>query len=206
MKKITFLVLAMSLFISCKKEPVANFEVSGTTTAGGTLLFENHSSNASSYLWDFGDQGTSTFTTPTHVYKKPGSYVVMLTVKGDGGTAFTDKTLTISGTTYSFSNGTSYDLPQFCTYYWDGTYIQDFIEHGILPKGQETEAVVTHRPEIEAGFIVNDVVFIIPGPFIITTGQHNNLTITNETPVYSGKGTADNRLLDQIREKLQKKP
>jgi PKD repeat protein len=205
MKNITFFLLVVFLFISCKKEPVASFEVSGSTSIGGTLLFENHSSHASSYLWDFGDYTTSTLSTPTHIFEKPGSYVVMLTVKGDGGTAFTDKTITITGTTYSFSNNSSYDLPQFCSYYWDGTNILDFVEHGILSVGHQTDIIITHRTGIEAGFIENDVVYIMPEPFPITTGQHNNLVITDETPVYSKKAIVNGPLEEQIRQHLQKR-
>jgi len=204
MKKITCLLLFIFVFISCKKDPVANFEVTGPTVVGGTLLFKNLSTHASSYLWDFGDQTTSTFSTETHIYQKPGNYVVMLTAKGDGGTDITDKTLTITGTTYSFSNNSSYDLPQFVSYYWDGTNIQYFVEHGILLIGHETNVVIAHSTEVEAGFIINDVVYIMPEPFLLVMGQHNNLVITDETPVYSGKGMVNSNLVELIKQHLQK--
>jgi PKD repeat protein len=62
--------------------PEANF--SGTPVNGVrplTVNFINTSSNASSYLWDFGDGESSKEESPTHTYKKPGSFTVCLTAQ-----------------------------------------------------------------------------------------------------------------------------
>lgn len=59
-------------------------------TSGNTPLavqFTNTSSgDHSSYLWDFGDSTTSVSANPEHTYSTCGSYLVNLTVSGDGGT------------------------------------------------------------------------------------------------------------------------
>ena len=39
------------------------------------------------YVWDFGDEGSASISTPGHVYELPGTYGVTLTVRGPGGTA-----------------------------------------------------------------------------------------------------------------------
>ncbi|TNF47520.1 MAG: PKD domain-containing protein, partial [Bacteroidetes bacterium] len=44
-----------------------------------TVFFTNNSTNASSYLWDFGDGSTSTDFSPWHSYAQSGSYTVTLT-------------------------------------------------------------------------------------------------------------------------------
>ncbi len=43
-----------------------------------TVVFENNSVGADSYLWDFGDGFTTTESDPTHTYADTGTYYVML--------------------------------------------------------------------------------------------------------------------------------
>jgi len=67
--------------------PVANF--SATPTSGMaplTVQFTNSSTNATSYLWTFGDGGTSSVENPSHIYTTAGgTYAVSLTAMGAGG-------------------------------------------------------------------------------------------------------------------------
>ncbi|MCK9613534.1 MAG: PKD domain-containing protein [Bacteroidales bacterium] len=49
--------------------------------------------NASSWLWNFGDGGTSSLQHPSHIYTSPGTYTVSLTSSNTGGCSNT-KTLT----------------------------------------------------------------------------------------------------------------
>lgn len=66
---------------------VNNLPVSGSFTADknsscttpATIQFTNNSTNAISYLWDFGDGATSTDPNPLHQYTNPGVYDVVLT-------------------------------------------------------------------------------------------------------------------------------
>ncbi len=51
-----------------------------TACIGEPIHFTNLSSAATSYLWQFGDGGTSTLLDPTHAYAAPGLYNVMLIV------------------------------------------------------------------------------------------------------------------------------
>jgi PKD repeat protein len=80
--------LGLLLVSGCKKDEaaIASFSASKTTAdAGETISFTNKSSNAKSYVWDFGDGVTSQEQTPTHQYTTTGSFTVTLTAKGDGG-------------------------------------------------------------------------------------------------------------------------
>lgn len=64
-------------------EPIANFSVSSTSVfVNGVVTFTNQSTglNPKTYLWNFGDENTSTATSPTHSYAEVGTYSVSLTV------------------------------------------------------------------------------------------------------------------------------
>jgi gliding motility-associated-like protein len=58
--------------------------VSGCTTPF-TTTFSNSTTGASSYLWSFGDGGTSTSTAPSHTYTSFGAYTVKLVATGTYG-------------------------------------------------------------------------------------------------------------------------
>ncbi|GAB3169312.1 hypothetical protein GCM10027291_19580 [Telluribacter humicola] len=76
--------------------PVAAFSISNNgCTAPCTVSFTNQSSNASSYEWTFGDNTSSTQTSPTKQYNQAGSYTVRLTANGQGGSSSTEKTVTV---------------------------------------------------------------------------------------------------------------
>ncbi|MEO1625783.1 MAG: PKD domain-containing protein [Bacteroidota bacterium] len=45
---------------------------------GNPVVFQNSSDNASRYLWNFGDNNTSTNPSPTHSYQQPGEYKITL--------------------------------------------------------------------------------------------------------------------------------
>lgn len=49
--------------------------------------FQNNTTGATSYLWDFGDGGSSTDQNPTHTYAGDGMYTVVLTATNSCGTS-----------------------------------------------------------------------------------------------------------------------
>ena len=51
---------------------------------GGTLTFTDASSGAVSWLWDFGDNNSSTQQNPVHTYSNPGNYTITLTINNGG--------------------------------------------------------------------------------------------------------------------------
>jgi PKD repeat protein len=50
-----------------------------------TVHFNNTSTGAVLYNWNFGDGGTSTLTNPSHTFNSAGSYTVLLTAEASGG-------------------------------------------------------------------------------------------------------------------------
>ncbi|MEA4978660.1 MAG: PKD domain-containing protein [Petrimonas sp.] len=73
------------IIISCEKTeiPMALFDYQ---IDGITVQFTNYSTDATEYLWDFGDGNTSAEENPLHKYSESGSFIITLTVKGKGGT------------------------------------------------------------------------------------------------------------------------
>ncbi len=61
--------------ISVSVKPEADFSFGGNEF---TVDFTNNSTNATIYLWDFGDGNTSTENNPTHTYATAGTYMVNL--------------------------------------------------------------------------------------------------------------------------------
>ena len=88
MKRIIYLVFLLPLILmSCEKTPVAHFSTNtDKPEVGQDVIFENSSENGKSYEWDFGDGFTSTERNPVHWYSGTGTYEVILTVVGKGGT------------------------------------------------------------------------------------------------------------------------
>lgn len=48
------------------------------TSAGTNVQFQNHSVNAGTYEWSFGDGNSSVLNNPAHIYSQPGTYQVQL--------------------------------------------------------------------------------------------------------------------------------
>jgi PKD repeat protein len=100
------IIIAISVFTllfanSCKKEsaklaPIAGFSYTGANSpAPSSVSFSNNSTNATSYTWDFGDNGSSTEANPQHLFTSAGVYTVKLTAVGDGGSNSISKTVNI---------------------------------------------------------------------------------------------------------------
>jgi PKD repeat protein len=82
---------------------VPSYDFLGTPTTGPAplaVMFVDKSSSSTAWLWDFGDNTTSTEQNPLHMYTNPGTYTVSLTITGSGGQVITTKSnyITVSGT------------------------------------------------------------------------------------------------------------
>lgn len=82
MKRIYIVLTVCLAMIACKQNDV-NFSFSPEAPrAGQSVKFTNLSSSGEEWEWNFGDGITSTIKSPSHTYKQPGSYQVILKVDG----------------------------------------------------------------------------------------------------------------------------
>jgi PKD repeat protein len=79
--------------IEVKPQPKAVFIAN---VQGAKVVFKNISTDAASYLWNFGDGEQSTEESPTHLYKNAGTYNVRLSVKNDCGSDSSITTLMLN--------------------------------------------------------------------------------------------------------------
>jgi PKD repeat protein len=63
-----------------------NFNVAASCSLPQTVAFTNSSTNAASYVWDFGDGSTGTTTAPIHTYTTAGNYTAKLYATNGCGT------------------------------------------------------------------------------------------------------------------------
>ena len=80
--------------------PTASFNATPTTgTAPLTVSFTDTSTGApTSWLWDFGDGGTSTAQNPSNLYSAPGTFTVTLTAFNANGSSTASQPITVSAT------------------------------------------------------------------------------------------------------------
>lgn len=121
-KNIVFGILLLLTLSSCKddvvpkkEKPISDFSfrVSGQF-APAKVTFYNESSNATKYIWDFGDGSAKSYkSSPTHTYYKGGVYTVGLTSIGDGGRNYISKTVNIPNEKKPDSDPKPKPIPNF---------------------------------------------------------------------------------------------
>ena len=79
-------------FINVFAAPTAGFS---SAVAGATVNFTNTSQNATSFLWNFGDNSTSNAVDPAHTYTADGTYTVTLTATNNCGSVTSTQTVTV---------------------------------------------------------------------------------------------------------------
>jgi PKD repeat protein len=204
-----------SLFITlvfllqgCYPEPVANFDFSYSDNAAPALVtFSNYSTDADEYLWNFGDGGTSSTMSPTHTYEVAGTFSISLKASGRGGENVMSKSITIiQPTTYIVRNSTSYVLYDVSSYYWTGSEVLDFVNHGIMYSGNESAEYITGRSVIDLAFRFSpdgDIV-LVADSYYISANTRNYLIITDNTQVIYSTGVTKGALVPEAVQELKK--
>jgi len=193
---LAFLVLL--IFVSCDKEPRANFSVQLPANVGDTLIFINSSENSNRFFWDFGDGNTSEEASPQHAYEKPGTYRVELTAGGEKGSSTSSVNLLVTGVSYSFTNNTSLGLVNFSSFHWNGNEIVALVEHGNLFPSNTTEVVISDYLSVDFIFNYEGDIYISANSYSLSLNQHNELIIDEDTELLIGESPSAARELRAI--------
>lgn len=111
---LTLVTLLFALF-SCEKLPETSFTYTPIENpeAGEDIQFENTTSEASSFSWDFGDGESSIQENPVHKFDEAGSFEVILTATNEDGSQPKTETITIGEATilvFQISDSTEINL------------------------------------------------------------------------------------------------
>jgi hypothetical protein len=87
----TCFIFISLIAVSCKKNNQnikanlsgVSFTCVSDDIIGDTIKFTSIAPSGSSYMWHFGDSGSSAEANPTHVYTAAGTYIVALTIDND---------------------------------------------------------------------------------------------------------------------------
>lgn len=130
--KLFISLIVITLLSSCQKQPLASFTISNNNiTVGDTVSFVNTSTDANSYIWNFGDGSKSTDANPTHVYTQQGSYIVSLTASDKANTkqdVATAGLTAYNATDLEITISSSGDIQENCLVCIYNNYI-DYIEN-----------------------------------------------------------------------------
>ena len=74
------LLTLAALMVACKEKEVIFTYSPEEPRAGETIKFTNSTAEGETWEWTFGDGTTATTKSPSKVYKRPGTYTVVLTV------------------------------------------------------------------------------------------------------------------------------
>ena len=192
------------LLVSLYPTPNSNFAINNPTQclSGNSFVFTNTSTIAfgnTTYLWTFGDGGSSTSTNTTHTYTTAGTYTVILYATSSNGcrdtiartvvvnptpsASFTinDSTQCTNANSYVFTN-TSTILYGTMTYQWnfgDGTIVTTANpSHTYTTAGTYT-VTLTATSNYGCVSIVRHTVIVYPSP-------DADFTVNNSTQCLSG--------------------
>jgi len=164
---------------------------------GSTVVFGNQSTNANTYLWDFGDGNFSTLVNPTHTYSDDGIYTVILTASNDCGpdeyiaiiTIATPPTANFtasptegcSGIQVQFNDGSSSNTTQWLWTFQGGTPGTSNAENPLIAyntPGLYSVTLTVTNPQGSNTFIRNQYIDIYPNPVASFTYTVNGTTVT----------------------------
>ncbi len=190
-------------FIEIEPAPIADFN---NAITGSTVQFTDASQDATTYLWDFGDDNTSSVANPAHMYAEDGNYEVTLTVTNPCGTDVYTETVVISTTAIPVAafnaNQTSACAPasiQFFNQSSDNVTSWNWSFPGGTPSSSTLENPIVTYPSsgqysvtLEATNSAGSNIAVQMNYISIDTAPSANFTFSNLINIYNFIGDIDN--------------
>ena len=146
------LLCACCLMMACKQREVSFTFSPETPRAGQSILFSNLTSEGEKWDWTFGDGTSAASKNPSKVYKRPGTYTVVLTVDGKANLRYS-KTLTVIDTVPSirlaedslvyYMTPVKLQMSAYNPYSYDKTYSWKLAPEVLLVEGDTTDEYIT---------------------------------------------------------------
>ncbi|NBC82630.1 MAG: PKD domain-containing protein [Bacteroidetes bacterium] len=180
------------LLAGCIAVPEADFSMDKSeATAPAKIEFTNLSSNATRYVWHFGDNTTSEDFSPSHIFQSAGKYNVKLIVKGQGGDDRIVRQVVIkrpqnsqdTQSSYRFKNASQNKLYNVHSYFYTNEQVLDLQSHGNMEPDDITAKIGTNRSNIYVSFYNEEqtVFYLIDPAYSIEPNKENLLEFTNST-------------------------
>lgn len=178
-----FILLAILVLLQgCYKEPIANFTYTyQESMAPANVTFENLSTDADKFIWDFGDGSSSNEKSPGHEYYSFVKPVVSMQASGRGGENTISQTLGI--TSYYVKNSYDFTLSNTKSFFLDGTIHVDEFSLGTLNSGYDSDVVITNHDVIHVSFELSGVNYLTDPGFELILNGLSYIEITGETTV-----------------------
>jgi PKD repeat protein len=178
-----FLGAMILSIISCSKSstitpaPLADFSFPAQAHYIDSLItYTNTSTNATSYLWDFGDpasgaNNTSTAVNAQHTYSATGAYTVKLTATGSGGTNSISKGIEMTCHVQVVEVNSNIDVPTT----WDYCHVYHCTAFITVNAPLIIESSTIVKFDDQKGMIVAGNGSITAKPAVLFTSSKNDL-------------------------------
>jgi len=169
-------------YIVVNTTPVTGFT---SATSGLTVTFTNTTIGATSYLWDFGDSGSSTLTNPSHTYAMDGTYTVTLSATNACGTTTKVQTVTVtSAPTAGFTASPTAGCAPLMVQFTNTSSTNSTSFDWQFPGGTPSSSTAQNPPSVE---------YAVPGIYTVTLTASNNAgsSTFSQIIVVSGGPTAN---------------
>ena len=194
MKKTTLLLTLCLAMLACKKVDV-DFSYSPTEPrAGESVRFTNLSSAGEEWSWAFGDGSTATIKSPSHIYKRPGNYVVILQVDKKRSLTKTAEitvydtipTFVCADTVFHIYQDYTFEANVYNPYNYTIEYEWIFPDTVVSSTGSAITAYFTEprQAEVTLHVTMNNETTIITKSFDVQDRETNSLLIRTEDGDY----------------------